>query len=69
MPLYEYSCENCHHIFEALVRSTRETIVCPECASLNLERRLSVFSSPGNHGEAAPVGGGCGCTPHTCGCH
>ena len=41
MPIYEYSCRNCSHQFEALVR--RATVPsCPECQSADLERLLSL---------------------------
>jgi putative FmdB family regulatory protein len=41
MPIYEYSCRSCSHQFEALVRGTKQP-VCPECASEDLERLLSL---------------------------
>ncbi len=70
MPIYEYSCCHCNKDFEEIVRSSRERIKCPECASEQVERKLSVFSSPASHAESTPVGGGCGgCTPGGCGCH
>ncbi len=69
MPIYEYSCRHCHNHFEEIVLSVREVITCPECASTEVERQLSVFNSPGDRAGAAGVGGGCGCTPRTCGCH
>ncbi|TMA09254.1 MAG: zinc ribbon domain-containing protein [Deltaproteobacteria bacterium] len=71
MPIYEYSCGQCHKGFEELVLSSQETVTCPACASSEVERRLSVFSSPGNRKAEGEVGagGGCGCTPATCGCH
>jgi putative FmdB family regulatory protein len=70
MPIYEYNCRHCHKSFEELVLSTREAIACPKCASSEVERRLSVFSSPGSRkDEGGMSGGGCGCTPATCGCH
>jgi len=68
MPIYEYSCCDCHTNFEELVLSPRETISCPQCESSQVEKKLSVFSSPGSRSEKTG-GGGCGCTPSTCGCH
>ena len=41
MPIYEYSCRNCTHQFEALVRGSRVP-KCPECESPDLERLLSL---------------------------
>lgn len=70
MPIYEYTCRRCQNGFEELVLSARETITCPDCASPEVERKLSVFRSPGNRTEEGTVSGGsCGCTPATCGCH
>lgn len=69
MPIYEYSCRHCHNGFEELVLSAQETITCPECASSEVERKLSVFSSPGTRNDEGGGGGSCGCTPATCGCH
>jgi putative FmdB family regulatory protein len=73
MPIYEYHCDDCDRSFEELVRSSSEQIACPSCASAKVKRLLSVFSSGRDiksFGDAAaPSGGGCGCTPKTCGCH
>jgi hypothetical protein len=33
-----------------------------------VEKQLSVFSSPGSQAEKSATGGGCACTPQTCGC-
>ena len=41
MPIYEYSCRNCSHQFEALVRGATVPS-CPECQSADLERLLSL---------------------------
>ncbi|MGH7845493.1 MAG: FmdB family zinc ribbon protein [Candidatus Binatia bacterium] len=70
MPIYEYNCRKCAIDFEHFLLSSQETIACPKCESQDVARKLSVFSSPGNRrdGEASS-GGGCGCTPQTCGCH
>jgi len=41
MPIYEYSCQECGKQFETLIRGT-ETAACPSCASVNLERHISL---------------------------
>lgn len=69
MPIYEYSCRHCEKSFEELVLSMAEIVTCPQCASSDVKRELSVFSSPAAGGEKTTSGGGCGCTPSTCGCH
>jgi putative FmdB family regulatory protein len=69
MPIYEYRCGQCDNSFEELVLSAREAVACPKCESNEVEKQLSVFSSPGDRAGKTGVGGGCGCTPSTCGCH
>lgn len=67
MPIFEYACTDCHHGFEALVRS--DTVVeCPRCHSHHLEKQLSVFAtgSADKSAAAAPMGpmGPCGTCGH-----
>ncbi|HET8564192.1 MAG TPA: zinc ribbon domain-containing protein [Candidatus Binatia bacterium] len=70
MPIYEYCCRGCGHKFEQIILSTREKVNCPRCNSARVEKQLSVFSSRGSRAESGGAsGGGCGCTPQTCGCH
>lgn len=49
MPLYDYQCRSCLHPFEALVRSGTPP-ACPRCASLDLEKQLSL---PAPQGKSA----------------
>ncbi|MBI2992122.1 MAG: zinc ribbon domain-containing protein [Deltaproteobacteria bacterium] len=70
MPIYEYRCRHCDNSFEELVLSSREAAACPSCASPEVERQLSVFSSPGDRPAESAAGGGCGgCGPGGCDCH
>ena len=41
MPIFEYTCRNCTHQFEALVRGSKVPS-CPECQSQDLERLVSL---------------------------
>jgi len=69
MPIFEYQCHHCQHRFETIVLSASEKIACPKCRSKTVQKRLSVFSSPGVSKEVgAASGSGCACTPQTCGC-
>jgi putative FmdB family regulatory protein len=43
VPIFEYSCQSCHHEFETLVR-TGDTPACPKCAGLELTKLLSLPS-------------------------
>ena len=40
MPLYEYTCKECDHAFEALVFG-QEKVECPECQGHRLEKLFS----------------------------
>lgn len=53
MPLYEYTCQDCQHTFEALVFEGEEA-QCPQCQGDNLERLLSVPSRPRVMSSALP---------------
>lgn len=41
VPLYEYTCTDCHTTSEILIRGAEEPI-CPECQSQRLVKELSV---------------------------
>jgi putative FmdB family regulatory protein len=70
MPIFEYRCQRCSHRFETIVLSSREKIRCPQCASMTVEKQLSVFSAPASGKQAtSSTSTGCACTPQTCGCH
>ena len=64
MPIFEYKCRNCHHVFEELVFSSLtsdEDIICPKCGNNNAEKKMSAFSSTGSSfGTAAPSCGSSG---------
>jgi putative FmdB family regulatory protein len=59
MPIYEYACRSCGHEFETLVRGS-ETPSCAQCASPELEKKLSVFAAHGGEAEAVSPCGACG---------
>jgi putative FmdB family regulatory protein len=67
VPVYEYNCSSCQAAFEQLVRSMngRQRVTCPECGSVKVARRLSMFAarqSSGPRGQSAPAPstGACG---------
>ena len=42
MPIYDYSCEECQHIEELIVKSTdRQTKECPLCGQQTFKRTVS----------------------------
>ncbi|MEE9609889.1 MAG: zinc ribbon domain-containing protein [Desulfatiglandales bacterium] len=43
MPVYEYKCEKCDHIFEKLLFHEDEKVLCPKCAG-GVQKLMSAFS-------------------------
>lgn len=59
MPLFEYRCEQCDHVFEVLVRGA-ETVECPGCQSQRVEKLLSTAAAHVNEsGQSLPVAPSC----------
>ena len=46
MPLYDYRCNACGESFELLVRASTVP-TCPQCASVALERQVSLTAPQG----------------------
>jgi putative FmdB family regulatory protein len=48
MPIFEYQCQGCGHIFEKLllIRNGTEIPVCPRCQVAQTRQLVSRFSSP-----------------------
>ncbi|MDQ7030743.1 MAG: zinc ribbon domain-containing protein [Ardenticatenia bacterium] len=73
MPLYEYTCLDCHRSFEMLRKFSEAEVPapCPRCGSEETVRHLPVFVVHGSgNAEAGPTaGGGCACGAGGCGCH
>ena len=75
MPVYEYRCSSCDHLFERLRPMSRmdDEAPCPQCDG-GSTRMMSVFaafssSSNGETSAVAGAGGGCGgCGPGGCAC-
>lgn len=74
MPIYEYKCQHCHAVFEA-IRSFSQAdtpIRCKNCGLEDCNRMISRFNA---HGESinSSSRGSCGsCSSHSCGtcaCH
>ncbi|MCU1296366.1 MAG: hypothetical protein JWO91_644 [Acidobacteriaceae bacterium] len=62
MPIFEYSCKECNHEFEALVFGNQKA-ECPKCHGKKLAPQLSVFavSSKGaSSASSSPSLGACG---------
>jgi len=52
MPIFEYQCEGCGHVFEKvrLARQDSDFPLCPECQSGQTRQLVSRFSSPASNG-------------------
>jgi putative FmdB family regulatory protein len=49
MPIYEFRCNHCAHIYEDLVprEATGETQRCPKCGHVGAKRLISAFAAHG----------------------
>lgn len=52
MPMFEYTCRQCGHQFETLVRGDRQP-ACPRCHALDLEKMYSTFAARGGNSPAS----------------
>lgn len=62
MPMYEYACRACNHVFMAQ-RSTAErdnAPTCPTCSGTNVGRQLATFMIRNGSGSPAMAGVGAG---------
>ncbi|TFH00314.1 MAG: zinc ribbon domain-containing protein [Calditrichales bacterium] len=53
MPIFEFKCNECQHIFEELVFTSNpdpKSMICPECGKKNANKLVSAFSSAGGGG-------------------
>jgi putative FmdB family regulatory protein len=61
MPVYEFSCKNCSHLFDGLysLGTKAESLECPECKQKTLKRKFSTFdvSSKGGNGDFSSLSG------------
>lgn len=63
MPIYEFKCKNCQHVFEEFVFSSSvevESIVCPVCGEKNADKLMSAFSSSGGNISFGSGAASCG---------
>lgn len=70
MPIYEYQCRGCDHLFESLVLSSEDPVpACPQCGGGEVQKLMSAGSvrpqgiptgSGGFKPPACKASGGCG---------
>jgi putative FmdB family regulatory protein len=53
MPIYEFSCRDCSSKFETLVLNSQESVKCPQCGSLKLEKLISAHAVGSTSAEVA----------------
>ena len=58
MPIYEYQCKVCEHVFEKLIFKSDETVVCPVCYSKDTQKLISATVSVNSAGCASPSSSG-----------
>jgi putative FmdB family regulatory protein len=45
MPLYEFKCTACEHLFELLMLNGARNATCPQCGSAAIEKLVSTFAA------------------------
>jgi putative FmdB family regulatory protein len=62
MPIFEYKCRDCGTLFEKIVLSSSDRVVCRSCESQRVDQQLSVFAVSGPSTKAfASEPGPCAC--------
>ena len=63
MPIYEYKCKYCNHIFDAFQRLGEDgsNLECPECSTAKPDKLISSFASAGGDSySGSSVSSSCG---------
>ncbi len=65
MPYYEFRCNECGEAFEKMMRFSEadELPVCPKCASLNTQKKLSRVVSFGASSSGSTSSASSNCSP------
>ncbi len=58
MPLFEFVCSDCNQSFEELVQSASaiDRVICPECGSSQVNKKISTFASRISGGGSFSLG-------------
>ena len=58
MPIYEFKCSQCAHLFDELVpmNTEGERLTCPRCGSVGAKRLVSAFAAHGLENGHIAVG-------------
>jgi putative FmdB family regulatory protein len=66
MPIYEFRCQECKTLFEAIVASCEavKDVTCKKCGSTRVEKTISAGSFRiASSGSSIPAGALSGCSP------
>ena len=57
MPIYEYKCSKCGHVFEAFQRigADGSELNCPICSAPRPEKIFSAFASKGSSSDSGSI--------------
>lgn len=64
MPIFEFTCRECHSVFEELMSFAQMesgAAACPDCGSHEVARSLSTFATGSAASPSMPSCGGGGC--------
>lgn len=58
MPIYEFKCNECAHLFDELVpvKTEGDQLMCPRCGSVGARRLISAFAAHGLENGHIAVG-------------
>jgi len=62
MPIYEYRCKQCNHVFElkmTIEEKKKITIACPKCISEDVQQQLFGINFSGKKAGGGTSSGGC----------
>lgn len=61
MPIYEYKCSKCGHLFELIrpLNKGEEKVNCPLCGDTHPQKLFSAFSCGGNKESASDYASSC----------
>lgn len=63
MPLYEFTCRRCGHVFEELLslgEAAAGKVACPACGAKAVDKGFSSFATTSGSGGSGGAPAGCG---------
>ena len=63
MPIYEFRCKSCGHVFEELIfrQSEMDELICPKCETTQISRQMSACHSSSAQDASGVVQSGASC--------